>query len=400
MQGILPYLISGISVGGQYALIAIGYTLVYGILRLINFAHGDVFMVAGLIMVYTTASMPMYISIPLVLIFTVILGFAIERVAYKPLRTAPRMSLMISAIGVSYLIQNLAFYLTGGLPQPVKTPIPWISDTVTLFGASTKRVTVVTPLLTIALVFALVALIKKTKIGMGMRAAAKDFETAQLMGVKINSVISMTFVIGSFLAAVGAMLDGFCAAPGDGQLALLELLQKANLAVNRLLGAENLSKSGSTLAAALIRGGRFHWLSVGDSRIVLLRGGALIQLNREHIYKNELLLSAVNGQESFASALSRPKAAGLTSYLGMGRLKHVDIPAAPVEVLPGDVFVLMSDGVYNALDERELISALSRPAHSAADEIKRAVTAKGYRTQDNFTAVIIEAVSGGKRGGT
>ena len=192
--------------GGQYALIAIGYTLVYGILRLINFAHGDVFMVAGLIMVYTTASMPMYISIPLVLIFTVILGFAIERVAYKPLRTAPRMSLMISAIGVSYLIQNLAFYLTGGLPQPVKTPIPWISDTVTLFGASTKRVTVVTPLLTIALVFALVALIKKTKIGMGMRAAAKDFETAQLMGVKINSVISMTFVIGSFLAAVGAML--------------------------------------------------------------------------------------------------------------------------------------------------------------------------------------------------
>ena len=116
------------------------------------------------------------------------------------------MSLMISAIGVSYLIQNLAFYLTGGLPQPVKTSIPWISDTITLFGTSTKRVTVVTPVLTIALVFALVALIKKTKIGMGMRAAAKDFETAQLMGVKINSVISMTFVIGSFLAAVGAML--------------------------------------------------------------------------------------------------------------------------------------------------------------------------------------------------
>ena len=133
-------------------------------------------------------------------------GRILYKMAYKPLRTAPRMSLMISAIGVSYLIQNLAFYLTGGLPQPVKTPIPWISDTVTIFGASTKRVTVVTPLLTVALVFALVALIKKTKIGMGMRAAAKDFETAQLMGVKINSVISMTFVIGSFLAAVGAML--------------------------------------------------------------------------------------------------------------------------------------------------------------------------------------------------
>ena len=97
----LPYLLAGISVGGQYALIAIGYTMVYGILRLINFAHGDVFMVAGLIMVYTTAVMPMYISIPMVLILTVVLGFLIERAAYKPLRSAPRMSVMISAIGVS-----------------------------------------------------------------------------------------------------------------------------------------------------------------------------------------------------------------------------------------------------------------------------------------------------------
>ena len=202
----LPYIINGISSGGQYALIAIGYTLVYGILRLINFAHGDVFMVAGLIMVYSTTSMPLYLSIPLVLILTVALGFAIERAAYKPLRSAPRMSLMISAIGVSYLIQNLAFYLTGGVPQPVTNPIPWISDMITIFGASTKRVTLVTPILTLALVFVLVYLIKKTKIGMGMRAAAKDFETAQLMGVKINSVISFTFIVGSFLAAVGSIL--------------------------------------------------------------------------------------------------------------------------------------------------------------------------------------------------
>ncbi len=206
MQALIPYIINGISAGGQYALIAIGYTLVYGILRLINFAHGDVFMVAGLVMVYSTTSMPLYLSVPLVLVSTVILGFSIERVAYKPLRSAPRMSLMISAIGVSYLIQNLAFYLTGGLAQPVTRPIPWISDMITIFGASTKRVTVVTPVLTLLLVVVLVYLIKKTKIGMGMRAAAKDFETAQLMGVKINSVISFTFVIGSFLAAVGAIL--------------------------------------------------------------------------------------------------------------------------------------------------------------------------------------------------
>ncbi|MGI5977122.1 MAG: branched-chain amino acid ABC transporter permease [Candidatus Limivicinus sp.] len=206
MEALLPYIINGISSGGQYALIAIGYTLVYGILRLINFAHGDVFMVAGLIMVYTTATMPLYISIPLVLICTVVLGFVIERVAYKPLRSAPRMSLMISAIGVSYLIQNLAFYITGGLPKPVMNPIPWISDSINIFGATTKRVTLITPVLTLVLVVLLVYLIKKTKIGMGMRAASKDLETAKLMGVKINSVISFTFVVGSFLAAVGAIL--------------------------------------------------------------------------------------------------------------------------------------------------------------------------------------------------
>ena len=206
MRELFPYLLNGVSVGGQYALIAIGYTLVYGILRLINFAHGDVFMVAGLVMVYATTAMPMYLALPLVIAATVVLGFVIERAAYKPLRTAPRMSLMISAIGVSYLIQNLAFYITGGVPQPVTTPIPWISDDILVLGASTKRVTIVTPILTIALVVLLVYLIQKTKIGMAMRAAARDFETAQLMGVKINSVISMTFVIGSFLAAVGALL--------------------------------------------------------------------------------------------------------------------------------------------------------------------------------------------------
>ena len=206
MQELFPYLLNGVSVGGQYALIAIGYTLVYGILRLINFAHGDVFMVAGLVMVYASASMPMYIALPLVLACTALLGFLIERAAYKPLRSAPRMSVMISAIGVSYLIQNLAFYITGGVPQPVTHPIPWISENVTLLNASTKRVTLVTPILTIVLVIALVYLINNTKIGIGMRAASKDFETARLMGIRINSVISFTFVIGSFLAAVGAML--------------------------------------------------------------------------------------------------------------------------------------------------------------------------------------------------
>ena len=205
LQANLPFILAGISVGGQYALIAIGYTMVYGILRLINFAHGDVFMVAGLVMVYTTAALPIYISIPIVLVATVLLGLLIERVAYKPLRSAPRMSVMISAIGVSYLLQNCALYFTGGLPQ-VYPEIPFLSRSVTIFGATTKMVTVITPILTIILVVLLVLLINHTKIGMAMRAVSKDFETSQLMGVRINSVISVTFAIGCFLAAVGSLL--------------------------------------------------------------------------------------------------------------------------------------------------------------------------------------------------
>ncbi len=203
---IFPYFLSGVSVGGQYALIAIGYSMVYGILRLINFAHGDVFMVAGILMVYISASgVPLWICIPLVLVLTSLLGFVIERLAYKPLRSAPRMSIMISAIGVSYTLQNLVLYVTGGLNQFYPT-IPWISDSITIGTATTKIVTVVTPILTLLLVFGLVMLINHTKVGMAMRAVSKDFETSQLMGININRVISITFVIGSFLAGIGSML--------------------------------------------------------------------------------------------------------------------------------------------------------------------------------------------------
>ena len=221
MELFISTLLFGISVGGQYALIAIGYTMVYGILRLINFAHGDVFMVAGLIGIYSTswltrllsevmapeaataAAIPL--SMVLVLVLTVVLGFFIERVAYKPLRSAPRMSVMISAIGVSYLLQNTATYVTGG--QPMTYPnIPMLSDTVPIAGTSIKWVVILTPFLVVALVLVLTQLINHTKVGMAMRAVAKDFETSQLMGIKINSVISTTFIIGSALAAVGSML--------------------------------------------------------------------------------------------------------------------------------------------------------------------------------------------------
>ena len=202
---LMPYLLTGVSVGGQYALIAIGYTMVYGILRLINFAHGDIFTAAGFFMVYLAAALPLTVSIPLVIVLTVLLGFTVERIAYKPLRNAPRMSVMISAIGASYLLQNLMWYLTSGLAKQYPA-LPFISNSIQVFGASTKVVTVITPVITLALVIALVMLINHTKTGMAMRAVSKDFETAKLMGVKINRVISMTFVIGSFLAAIGSML--------------------------------------------------------------------------------------------------------------------------------------------------------------------------------------------------
>ena len=213
MEFFVSTLLFGISVGGQYALIAIGYTMVYGILRLINFAHGDVFMVAGLLGIYLSSFLSAYlppaavipVSLLLVLALTVALGFCIERAAYKPLRSAPRMSVMISAIGVSYLLQNSATYITGG--QPMTYPsIPFLSDTISLAGTSIKWVVILTPFLVVALVIVLTQLINHTKIGMAMRAVAKDFETSQLMGIKINRVISTTFIIGSALAALGSIL--------------------------------------------------------------------------------------------------------------------------------------------------------------------------------------------------
>lgn len=205
MQYGISILLSGISLGGQYALIAIGYTMVYGILRLINFAHGDIFMMAGFFMVYISASMPMAVAIPVVLIMTVALGLLIERAAYKPLRSAPRMSVMISAIGVSYLLQNLATYITGGLARPYPE-IPFLKGTFMLGALKIKIITVVTPLLTILLVIALVLFINHTKTGMAMRAVSRDFDTARLMGIKVNNIISVTFIIGSFLAGVGSIL--------------------------------------------------------------------------------------------------------------------------------------------------------------------------------------------------
>ena len=199
--------LTGISIGSIYALIAIGYTMVYGILRLINFAHGDIFMMAGYFMIIcmTNLMIPWYISIIIVIVATVLLGVFTERIAYKPLRNAPRMSIMISAIGVSYFLQNFATYLFSAQPKSYPS-IDFLNKRITIGDVSTSIVTFITPILTIVLVVCLVLLVNKTKIGMAMRAVSKDFETSQLMGVKINYVISMTFVIGCALAAIGSIL--------------------------------------------------------------------------------------------------------------------------------------------------------------------------------------------------
>ena len=207
-MNLTPYLIRGLATGGQFALVAIGYTMVYGILKLINFAHGDLFMLSGIMMIYLAASfptMPMWVTILIMIALTVFVGFAIEKCAYSPLRTAPRMSVMISAIGVSYLLQNLVCYVTGGLAKQFPD-IPLISQSVRVFGVKDKLAVFISPLVAVVLMVILVLIINHTKFGMSMRAVSKDFETAQLMGVKINRVISMTFIIGSFLAAVGALL--------------------------------------------------------------------------------------------------------------------------------------------------------------------------------------------------
>ena len=216
----LQQCLTGISLGGAYALIAIGYTLVYGILRLINFAHGDIFMMAGYFMIFAMASLPWFIAVPVTLALTVLLGVGIERAAYRPLRSAPRMSVMISAIGVSYLLQNLATYLFTALPKGYPE-IPFLKQIFQIGGLSASFVTFLTPILTLVLVYLLIMLINHTKIGMAMRAVSKDYETASLMGIKINRTISFTFAVGSLLAGIGSILyftDRMTVFPFSGSL--------------------------------------------------------------------------------------------------------------------------------------------------------------------------------------
>lgn len=196
--------------------------------------------------------------------------------------------------------------------------------------------------------------------------------------------------------AVSAIADHFYNMKGEPMLLLLALLEQANRAVNNLLGPSGRNKSGSTLVAGLAKEGKFYYTSVGDSRICLYRKGILYQLNREHIFRNDLLLQSVNADKTFQASVEDKSGAGLTSFLGMGKLKYVDIPARPVDILPGDRFILMSDGVYNALTDDELKSYLDKTPEDAAQCIGAAIESKGYKSQDNYTAVILGCESKGE----
>lgn len=209
IQEFMQHLVNGTSLGSLYALIAIGYTMVYGILRLINFAHGDIFMLGVYITYYgiTYTPIPWWLVFILSAVITGVFGLMLEKLAYKPLRSAPRITIMISAIGASFLLQNLGVLVFGGRPKAF--PIPDVlSKTLVVGGVSVAIVSVVIPIITVLLLMGLTFIIQKTKTGMAMRALSKDYEAASLMGIDINKVISFTFFIGSFLAAVGGILWG------------------------------------------------------------------------------------------------------------------------------------------------------------------------------------------------
>jgi len=207
---LFQHIVNALSLGSLYALLAIGYTMVYGILRLINFAHGDIFMVGAYVAFYgiTLMSLPWWAALLFSIVFTAFFGIVLERVAYKPLRYSPRISIMISAIGASFLLESLAVLIFGGRPKGM--PVPDVLSKVVYFGSvSMITISLIIPLFTFALLIVLLWIVNKTKIGMAMRAVSTDIEAARLMAVDVNKVVSVTFGIGSLLAALGGIMWSF-----------------------------------------------------------------------------------------------------------------------------------------------------------------------------------------------
>lgn len=205
----ISYLVNGLSLGSVYAIIALGYTMVYGIAKMLNFAHGDIIMVGAYIALLsmTQAGMPPAAAVLAAVVVCTVLGVVIERIAYKPLRNASSsLAVLITAIGVSYLLQNLALLIFGANPQTFSSVITWKGITLAGGSQSISGVTIVTIAVCIVIMIALVAFVQKTKPGQAMRAVSEDKGAAQLMGINVNGTIALTFAIGSALAAIAGVL--------------------------------------------------------------------------------------------------------------------------------------------------------------------------------------------------
>ncbi len=208
---ILSNLISGVSLGSIYAIIALGYTMVYGIAKMLNFAHGDVIMVGGYLCFCSTAYLGWHPlpSVLLAMVGCTVLGIVVERLAYKPLRSAPSLAVLITAIGVSYFLQNAALLLWGSDPKVLPTFFNFSGKSSwSLFGGqlNVSYVAAITVAACLVIMLALTAFTGHTKMGKAMRAVSEDKGAAQLMGIDVNFTISMTFAIGSGLAAVAGVL--------------------------------------------------------------------------------------------------------------------------------------------------------------------------------------------------
>jgi branched-chain amino acid transport system permease protein len=203
----LQQLINGLSLGSLYALIAIGYTLVYGILRLINFAHGDLLMVSAYVAVMGVGlfAWPWPAAFGLAVGLTGLMGVLLERGAYRPLRRAPRISLLISAIAASFLLENVALVIAGGRARPFPVP-DMFSGAFAGGGLFLPRFGLIIPLVTGALLAGVFLIIYRTAVGRAMRAIALDLETVSLMGIDVNRIIAFTFLLGSLLAGAGGLL--------------------------------------------------------------------------------------------------------------------------------------------------------------------------------------------------
>lgn len=203
----LSYLISGISLGSVYAIIALGYTMVYGIAKMLNFAHGDVIMVGGYISFCAMSylGLPGWVAAVLAMVVCTVLGVVIEGLAYKPLRSAPPLAVLITAIGVSYFLQNTALLIWKAAPK-VYSPV--IAGSLRLFNGqlAIPYVSLLTMVACLVIMVALTVFTGKTKMGKAMRACSEDKGAAQLMGIHVNATISTTFAIGSALAAIAGVL--------------------------------------------------------------------------------------------------------------------------------------------------------------------------------------------------